>query len=128
MAYSSNGYGTNTHLWFELFKVKTGAQLLHVPYKGAAPALQGLVAGETDIALSSPATAKVLLDAGRLRPIASGSPQRASLFPNVPTLVESGYPDLAFGAWFGVFGPANVSPAIADKLHAMITSAMKSPK
>lgn len=127
MAYSSNGYGTNTHLWFELFKLKTGAQLLHVPYKGAAPALQGMVAGETDIALSSPASAKVLMEGGRLRPIVSGGAQRMPLFPSVPTLVESGYPDLVFGAWFGVFGPANLPPAVADKLHAMITSAMNSP-
>ncbi len=128
MAYSSNGHGTNTHLWMELFKVKTGGQLLHVPYKGAAPALQGMVAGETDIAISSPASAKVLTDGGRLRPVAIASAQRSPTFPNLPTLVESGYPDLVFGAWFGVFGPANLPPAVADKLHAMITSAMKSPE
>lgn len=128
MAYSSNGYGTNTHLWMELFKVKTGAQLLHVPYKGATPALLAMVAGETDIAISSPASAKALLDAGRLRPLAIGSAQRFALFPNVATLAESGYPELVFGAWFGIFGPANMNPEIADKLHAMIIAAMKTPE
>lgn len=128
MAYSSNGHGTTTHLWMELFKVKAGAQLLHVPYKGAAPALQGLIAGETDIVISSPASAKGMLDAGRIRPLIITSAQRLPMFPNVPTFVESGYPDLVLGAWFGMFGPPGMSPALADKLHDMIVSAMKSPE
>jgi len=126
LAYSSNGYGTNTHLWMELFKLKTGAQLLHVPYKGAAPALQAMIAGETAFAISSPASAKAMLDAGRLRPLAITSSERDPTFPNIPTLAESGYPELVMGAWFGVFGPPNMSPAIADKLHSMIMSALTS--
>ena len=128
MAYSSNGHGTNTHLWMERFKKSTGAQLLHVPYKGAAPALQGMVAGETNLAISSPASAKVMLDGGLLRPLAIASPERSPLFPDVPTLVESGYPDLVLGAWFGVFGPAGMDAAVADKLHEMIIAAVKSPE
>ncbi|NYT22744.1 tripartite tricarboxylate transporter substrate binding protein [Alcaligenaceae bacterium] len=128
MAYSSNGYGTTTHLWVELFKKSTGAQLLHVPYKGAAPALQGMVAGETNLAVSSPASAKALLDGGLLRPLAIASAERSPLFPDVPTLVESGYPDLVLGAWFGTFGPPGMDPAIADKLHDMIIAAMQSPE
>lgn len=128
MAYSSNGYGTNTHLWMELFKVKTGPLLLHVPYKGAAPALQAMIAGDTDFAISSPTSAKTMMDAGRMRPLAIGSAQRFAGLPSVPTLVESGYPDLLMGAWFGIFGPANMPPVLADKLHAMIVAAMKSPE
>lgn len=128
MAYSSNGHGSTSHLWMELFKVKTGAQLLHVPYKGAAPALQGMVAGETNLVISSPASAKVMLDGGRIRPLVVTSAQRLPAFPNVPTFVETGYPDLVLGAWFGMFGPPGMSPAVADKLHSMIVSAMKSPE
>lgn len=128
MAYSSNGHGTNTHLWMERFKKSTGAQLLHVPYKGAAPALQAMVGGETDIAISSPASAKVMLDGARLRPLAIGSAERSPAFPDVPTLAESGYPDLLLNAWFGVFGPAGIKPEIADKLHAMIIDAIQSPE
>ncbi|NYT63549.1 tripartite tricarboxylate transporter substrate binding protein [Alcaligenaceae bacterium] len=126
MAYSSNGHGTNTHLWMELFKEKSGAKLMHVPYKGAAPSLQALVAGETDIVISSPVSAKTLLDAGRIRPLAITSLQRDPNFPDVPTLVKSGYPDFVVGAWFGMFGPSGMKPAVADKLHAMIASALKS--
>jgi len=128
LAYSSNGYGTTTHLWMEWFKEKTGAQLLHVPYKGAAPALQAMVAGETDFVISSPASAKVMLDAKRIRPLAITSSRRVPTFPDVPTFVESGYPDLVMGAWFGVFGPPGMNPAIADKLHAMVNSAIQSPE
>ena len=128
LAYSSNGHGTTTHLWIELFKQSTGAQLLHVPYKGAAPALQGMVAGETHLAVSSPASAKVMLDGGLLRPLVIASRERSPAFPDVPTFVESGYPDLLMGAWFGVFGPAGMDPAIADKLHSMIIAAIQSPE
>lgn len=128
MAYGSNGFGTTSHLWIELFKAKTGANILHVPYKGAAPSLQALVAGEHEMVVASPASLKAQLDAGRVRPIAVTSAKRLPSFPNVPTMVESGYPDFVVGAWFGVFGPPNLPQPIADKLHDMIVSAMKSPE
>ena len=73
MAYGSNGFATTSHLWIELFKQKTGADMLHVPYKGAAPALQGLLSGEHSLVVASPATLKVQMDAGRVRPIAATS-------------------------------------------------------
>ena len=126
MAYGSNGFGTTSHLWIELFKVKTGADILHVPYKGAAPSLQALVAGEHEMLIASPASLKVQYDAGRVRPIAVTSAKRLPGFPTVPTLVESGYPDFVVGAWFGIFAPANLPQPIADKLHEMIVTAMKS--
>ncbi len=124
--YGSNGFGTTSHLWIELFKAKTGANMLHVPYKGAAPSLQALVAGEHDFLVASPASLKTMLDAGRVRPIAATSATRLPGFPNVPTMAESGYPDFVVGAWFGTFGPANLPAPIADKLHSMIINAMKS--
>ena len=128
LAYGSNGYGTTSHLWIELFKVKTGVDLLHVPYKGAAPSLQALVAGEHDMVVASPASLKAQYDAGRVRPIAATSARRMPGFPSVPTMAESGYPDFVVGAWFGIFGPPNMPPAIADKLHEMVVTAMKSPE
>jgi tripartite-type tricarboxylate transporter receptor subunit TctC len=128
MNYGSNGFGTTAHLWIELFKAKTGANMLHVPYKGAAPSLQALIGGEHDFLVASPASLKVQLDAGRVRPIAATSAKRLPQFPNVPTMAESGYPDFVVGAWFGVFGPPHLPAPIADKLHAMIVSAMKSPE
>ena len=124
--YGSNGFGTTSHLWIELFKAKTGANMLHVPYKGAAPSLQALVAGEHDFLVASPASLKGQLDAGRVRPLAVTSAKRLPSFPNVPTMVESGYPDFVVGAWFGAFGPPNLPAPIADKLHDMIVKAMKS--
>ncbi|MBK8763707.1 MAG: tripartite tricarboxylate transporter substrate binding protein [Burkholderiaceae bacterium] len=128
MAYGSNGFATTSHLWIELFKQKTGADMLHVPYKGAAPALQGLLSGEHSLVVASPATLKVQMDAGRVRPIAATSPKRLPAFPDVPTMVESGYADFVVGAWFGIFAPAKMSPAIADKLHDMIVTAMATPE
>lgn len=128
MAYGSNGFATTSHLWIELFKQKTGAEMLHVPYKGAAPALQALIGGEHSLVVASPATLKVQMDAGRVRAIAATSPKRMPAFPDVPTMVESGYPDFVVGAWFGIFAPARMSPAIADKLHEMIGAAMATPE
>lgn len=125
MAYGSNGFGTTAHLWVELFKQKTGADLLHVPYKGAAPSAQALFAGETDFLVGSPASLKGFLDAGRLRPLAVTSAKRMPAFPNTPTMAESGYPDLVVGAWFGMLAPPNMSPALADRLHEMVSAATK---
>ena len=68
------------------------------------------------------------MDAGRVRPIAATSPKRLPAFPDVPTMVESGYADFVVGAWFGIFAPAKMSPAIADKLHDMIVTAMATPE
>ena len=126
MQYGSNGFGTVTHLWIELFKLKTGAKLLHVPYKGAAPAIQALSAGEVDFVVASPTSLKAAIDGGRARPLVAGGTERVAGFPNVPTLSESGYPDFSVSAWFGVFAPAKVSPAVADRLHAMVGAAIRS--
>lgn len=128
IAYGSNGFGTTSHLWIELFKAKTGADLLHVPYKGAAPSLQGLLGGEHDMVVASPATLKGQLNSGGIRLIAVTSAKRLAALPNVPTMVEVGYPEFVVGAWFGVFGPPNMAPDLADKLHDMILSAMNSPE
>ncbi|HPU51869.1 MAG TPA: tripartite tricarboxylate transporter substrate binding protein [Burkholderiaceae bacterium] len=128
MAYGSNGFATTAHLWIELFKQKTGADMLHVPYKGAAPALQALIAGEHSMVVASPATLKVQMDAGRVRPIVATSPKRMPGFPDVPTMIESGYPDFVVGAWFGVFAPAKMPAALADKLHDMVLAAMATPE
>lgn len=128
MAYGSHGYGTTAHLWIELFKNITGADMLHVPYKGAAPTLQALIGGEHEFMVGSPATFKPQLDAGRARPIAAGSATRIPTFPDVPTMVESGYPDYVIGVWFGVFGPPDLPAPIADKLNDMIVTAVKSPE
>ncbi|MGE4240954.1 Bug family tripartite tricarboxylate transporter substrate binding protein [Ramlibacter sp.] len=128
LAYSSNGFGSGNHLWMEAFKSITGANLLHVPYKGAAPAVQGLIAGETQFMITSPASGRLMLDAGRMKPLATSNPTRLPGFPTVPTLGESGYPGRVMGAWFGIFGPANLPPAITSKLHDMVLAAMKSPE
>jgi len=128
MAYSSNGYGSGNHLWMEAFKAHAGATLLHVPYNGAAPAMQALMAGEVDFMITSPASAHTALASGRMRPLAVSSERRLPGFPNVPTLIESGYPGVVMGAWFGVFGPANMPPSIVEKLHTMVTDATQSPE
>ncbi len=127
MAYSSNGHGSGNHLWMELFLAKTGYnKVLHVPYKGAAPAVQGLLAGETDLMITSPASGRAMFEAGRMKPLVTSSPTRLASYPNVPTFAQAGFPALVMGAWFGVFGPAGMSPALADKLHTMLVNATTS--
>ncbi|MFO1199397.1 MAG: tripartite tricarboxylate transporter substrate binding protein [Burkholderiaceae bacterium] len=128
MNYGSNGFGTTSHLWCELFKQRTGADLLHVPYKGAAPSLQGLVSGEHEFLVASPASLKAQMDAGRVRPLVITSAKRLPAFPDVPTMGESGYPDFVVGAWFGMFAPPAMPAAIADKLHEMVNAAMRTPE
>jgi tripartite-type tricarboxylate transporter receptor subunit TctC len=128
LAMATPGPGTSVHIVLELLQKRSGIELLHVPYKGAAPALQSVVAGETQISVSSPVTLKGYVDGGKMTALAVTGAKRNPVLPNVPTMVESGFPNFVVSAWFGVFAPAGTPDSIADKLNEMMVAAMHSPE
>ncbi|MSQ55472.1 MAG: tripartite tricarboxylate transporter substrate binding protein [Betaproteobacteria bacterium] len=127
LAFASAGNGTVGHLVGELWKRAAGVELLHVPYKGAAPAMTDLMGGQVDLFFASLPAAAPLIKAGKLRALAVTSAQRAPSLPDVPTLAESGYRDFSAGAWYGVLVPAGTPAAIVARLNAEINRALQAP-
>ena len=126
ITYGSAGNGNLQHLNMELFCSMAGIRLLHVPYRGAAPAQTALVAGEVDLVFETP-SAMPLFQAGTLRPIASSGATRWRDLPEVPTVAESGYPDFTATFWNGLVAPANLPPPILERLHQAVVAAAESP-
>ena len=116
--YGSAGVGTPGHLTGEMFKAAAGIDIQHVPYKGSAPALTDLIAGQTQIMFDPLQSVLSNVQGGRLRAIAISSKLRSSVLPNVPTIAESGYNGFETTAWWGVFAPANLSADTAGSLIA----------
>jgi len=130
MTFGSGGIGNNLHLAGELFNMRTGARLTHVPYKGGAPAVNALIAGEIQ-SLFVPPTPTVLqqLKTGRLKALAFTGAARWALLPDVPTLVESGLNDFVYsGAWHGWLAPARTPKDIIARLQTETQKAMQDPK
>jgi tripartite-type tricarboxylate transporter receptor subunit TctC len=119
MTYGSAGSGTGPHLAGELFKARTNTQAVHIPYKGAAPAMQDLLAGRVDYVFD-PGVGLAQLPGGRIRLLAIGGPKRIARFPAVPTLEELGVKNFDAESIFGVYAPAKTPPQIVDKLNAEI--------
>ncbi|NLY26630.1 MAG: tripartite tricarboxylate transporter substrate binding protein [Alcaligenaceae bacterium] len=126
MNFASSGVGSIQHLGGELFQLKTGTDMVHVPYKGAAPAMQDLLAGRIDMFITTPPTAMAHLQAGTLRALAITSNERHPQLASIPTTAEAGLPEFQLEAWFSVFGPANmpepVVKKLADSMRKVITS------
>jgi tripartite-type tricarboxylate transporter receptor subunit TctC len=117
MNWASSGTGSAGTLSMELFRLKTGLQFSHVPYKGAGPAMLALLTNEADLLFANPGVFIPHLKSGRLRPIGVASTQRISILPDVPTLAESGYPGFESASWYGLAAPARTSPKIISFLH-----------
>jgi len=115
-SYASAGSGSPGHRAMEYFKLATGAKLTHVPYNGNAPAIQSLIAGQTQAFMTPIAGALANVHAGKLRALAVASEKRAAELPDVPTMIESGYPDFRIASWFGVLVPASTPQSIVDVL------------
>ena len=124
--FASQGNGTLSHLEFELMKSTGGFSAIHVPYKGSAPALVDLLAGNVQIVFSDALPVMQHIRAGKLRALAVTSPERSPLAPDIPTCVESGMPGLVAVNWWGVFLPAGTPKPIADKFHADLIKVMQS--
>jgi tripartite-type tricarboxylate transporter receptor subunit TctC len=116
LTFASSGNGTSIHLAGELFKVLTGVKMQHVPYKGSAPALADLMAGQTSIMFDNLPSSIAFVRAGKLRPIAITTLHRAPELPNVPTVAESGVPGFDASSWFGLLAPANTPPAVIKRI------------
>ncbi len=129
MSYASAGPGTLPQLAGELFKIKSGIPLRHVPYKGGAPALNDVIAGHVPINFGTPGT-KSVIDAGKVVALAIASPKRIGVLPDVPTFAEQGMPipELDAGAWFGVLAPAGTPKDVVDTLSRHFNEALKDPQ
>jgi tripartite-type tricarboxylate transporter receptor subunit TctC len=124
---ASGGIGSTTHLTAELFQEKTGTKLLHVPFRGAGPALTDLMAGHVQSGFTTLATASAALDSGAVRALAIAGEQRLASRPAIPTLREAGI-DLVVEHWWGVLAPAGLSPAIAARLTTELQAVLDTPE
>jgi len=123
--YASTGIGSSLHLAGELLQAETGTEMTHVPYKGSAPALTALMGGETQIFIDSVASSMPLVKGGRLVALAVTSRERLPVFPEVPTVAESGVAGFDVSTWFGIMVPKGTPNDVITRLNAAITSAMR---
>jgi tripartite-type tricarboxylate transporter receptor subunit TctC len=127
LSYASAGNGTAPHVSGELFKMMTGTDLVHVPYKGSAPAMTDTLAGHTQVMFPSLVAAGSYMKSGKLRALAVTGKKRSALFPELPTVDESGVAGFEITQWYGFFAPAKTPKEIVDKLHSEIVAVMKEP-
>jgi len=118
--YASAGTGSVFHLSMELLQHETGTRMVHVPYKGTTGVINDLVAGHVGASMMVFQTAAPLVQSGRLRMLAVMSPQRTQVLPQVPTIVEAGYPNMIVEAWTGVMVPAKTPPAVITKFNGEV--------
>jgi tripartite-type tricarboxylate transporter receptor subunit TctC len=111
-----------------LYKVETGTDAVHVPFKGGAPATQALMAGETQFMFDNLANAMAQVKAGKLKALAVTTTQRSKLAPDLPTMAEGGVPGFDISTWYGFFAPAGTPPAIVAKWNADVTKILQSPE
>jgi tripartite-type tricarboxylate transporter receptor subunit TctC len=125
IAFSSSGTGGVSHLTAELFRSVAGIDLLHVPYKGAGPAMTALLSGEAQLMMATAPVALTQMKAKRVRALAISSRKRSSLAPDMPTIAESGFPGFEADTWYGVLAPARTPDAIVTKINADINQLLK---
>ena len=125
--FGSPGIGTTGHLGLAMFMHAAGIKLTHVPYRGAAPAITDLLAGQIDGVVDNPPTVLPHIEAGKLRALAVAAKQRMALLPDLPTAAEAGVANYEASSWFGVVAPAGTPPAIVERLHKDIAAALRKP-
>ena len=126
--YGSFGNGTYAHVAMEEFKRRTGTEMMHIPYRGATPAITALLRSEVSLLITNLGSIAPHVNAGKVLTIASVGAQRPSARPDLPTVAESGLPGFSTGAWWGLFGPANLPPAIVDKIRTEVTRVLTTPE
>ena len=122
--FASAGIGTTPHMAGELLKIRAGIDMAHVPYKGAGPAMADLAAGQVQVGFSSITGALPFIKDGRLRGLATSGAKRSAALPDLPTLIEAGYPNFEVDLWLGVFAPINTPRAVLRRLNAEINAAL----
>ncbi|MFM9887186.1 MAG: Bug family tripartite tricarboxylate transporter substrate binding protein [Burkholderiales bacterium] len=126
--YGTSGTGSNEHLIGTLLVQRAGAKLVHVPYKGGGPAMADAMAGHIPIGMSSVAGGAQFLKSGKLKGIAVSSAERWSTLPDVPTIIESGVPDVAVMSWIGLVGPGKMPTAVVDRINTELNAALATPE
>jgi tripartite-type tricarboxylate transporter receptor subunit TctC len=125
--FGSSGPGAADHVGGELFNLLAGVKMVHVPYKGGAPAMLDLMGGNVQLIFSTVSTATAAIDSKRIRPVAIAGSERFELMPDLPTVAEAGLPEFATDNWYGVFVPAGTPPEIVKRLHAEVLKALAAP-
>lgn len=124
--YASAGNGTSHHLAGELFKLQTKTFITHIPYRGAGPALQDLIAGQVDMMFDGLGSSAAHIKAGRIKPIAVAADKRAPGFPDVPTAAEGGVPDYKVATWYGIWAPKGTPKEAIERMQAEMRKALES--
>jgi tripartite-type tricarboxylate transporter receptor subunit TctC len=127
LSYASAGTGSIAHLAGELLKARIGIDMLHIPYKGSAPALADLMGGQLPVAIDAMIPSAAQVRAGKVRALAILASERSPLLPDVPTIAEAGFPGLEASATFGLMLPAKTPPAVIAKVHAAMRRAISQP-
>jgi tripartite-type tricarboxylate transporter receptor subunit TctC len=128
LSYGSPGTGTQGQLIAELFKQAAGIEIVHVPYKGASPAIADLVADHVQVASTTLTTASAQIHAGKITALAISSRNRLPDYPEVPTFAEMGYPQLVASVWFSLSGPAGMPADVVQRLNAEVRRALEAPE
>jgi tripartite-type tricarboxylate transporter receptor subunit TctC len=126
--FSSGGIGVLPHLIGEMFKARAGIDIVHVPYKGGGPSISDVVAGNVQMTFEGTSILLPLIKAGRLRALAVTTPKRIPQLPDVPTMVESGFPNFVSTSWTGLLAPAHTPEPVIVKLNAAINEGLKTPE
>lgn len=127
VSFASAGPGTTTQLGSELLKREAGIDMVHIPYKGAAPALTDVMAGTVDVMFADAPVVLPFVRSGKLRALAIGTPARASALPDVPTTAEAGHAGVLVSTWYGVLAPAKTPPAVLKRLNGALNTILASP-
>ena len=126
--YASAGNGTSHHLAGELFKIQTKTFITHIPYRGAGPALQDLIAGQVDMMFDGLGSSAPHLKGGRIKALAVAAPARAPGFPDVPTAAEAGVPGYEVSTWYGMWAPKGTPAEIVERMSAEVQKALATPE
>lgn len=128
LTYASSGAGVVTHLAGAAFAHAAAIDMLHVPYKGGAPSIQAVAAGDVDMTFGTPPSVMPMVQAGKLKPLAVTTAERSPLFPDLPGMNESGIKDYDFNLWFGLYGPARLPPDMVNKLFEASAQVLRDPE
>jgi tripartite-type tricarboxylate transporter receptor subunit TctC len=128
LSYATTGAGSSPHLCAELLSTLAGIKMVHVPYKGGAQAMQDLLSGRVDLTFSNPTSVVQFIETGRIRALAVTTAKRFSQMPELPTMIDEGYPDFDLSAWYGLFAPAGTPPQIVTLLNADVAKVLAMPE
>lgn len=128
ISYATVGAGSSGHLAAEQLKLLANMDMVHIPFKGGAPALSALMGEQVQLIVFAAGAGVPLVQSGKIKPLAVSGKRRSSALPNVPTMAEAGYPQLDSGAWMGLLAPTGTPPAVVARLNAELSKVLKDPE